>query len=236
MDHRPHDPYAGGGEGLRPFGQALADLEVDFAAPPPFATTAVLAACLGAGGDSWTWTVGRRLQALIAVTVASRGPDWVATARCAACDAPMDLPISLGAFRRDDDPVAISVDGVEIALPTGADQRAWLAAGADGPEALRARLLPEALADRADTVEAALAEADPLTALGIETRCPECDAPNGLELDLEATCLALLAGEQPRMIEEIHQLAHAYHWSEAEILAVPPARRRLYLDRIAGVV
>ena len=53
-----------------------------------------------------------------------------------------------------------------------------------------------------------------------------------MELDLEATCLALLAAEQPRLIDDIHALARAYHWTEAEVLAVPPRRRRQYLDRI----
>jgi hypothetical protein len=220
---------------LRPFGGALVDLDVDLGAPPPVATTAVLAACLGAADtEIWSWTVNRRLQGLIAVATATRGADWTSTVRCEACGALMDLPLRLDAFRRDEDPLAIALDGVEIALPTGADQKAWLEAGTDGPAAMQARLLPPSLAGREAEVEAALADADPLTVLAIETGCPECGAANALELDLEATCLALLAMEQRRLVDDVHALAAAYHWSEAEILAVPPRRRRLYLDRIAG--
>jgi hypothetical protein len=226
------------GEGApRPFGLAQADLDVDLGAPQPLATTAVLAACLCARDpEIWSWTVSRRLQGLLEVAVATRGADWTSTVRCEACGALMDLPLRLDAFRRCEDPLAIALDGVEIALPTGADQRAWLAAGADGPAAMQARLLPPSLAGREGEVEAALAEADPLTVLAIETSCPECGAANALELDLEATCLALLAMEQRRLVDDVHALARAYHWSEAEILAVPPRRRRLYLDRVAGAV
>ncbi len=229
----------------RAFGGALADLDLDLDhGSPPMATTRVLAGCLEADGaapdemEIWGWTVNRRLQGLLAVTVATRGEAWTPTITCDACTAAMDLPLALGAFRRESDPLAVACDlggeTVEVAMPTGADQRAWLAAGDDAPAAMLARLLPDAADDRLPAVEAALAEADPLTVLEIETRCPECDAENRLELDLEAICLALLAAARPRLIDDIHALAMAYHWTEAEILAVPPERRRLYLDRIGG--
>ena len=230
----------------RAFGQALADLDLDLTgAPPPMATAGVLAACLSGDGadlaepDVWAWTINRRLQGLIAVTIATRGAAFSSTIRCQACAAPMDLPLRLDAFRREDDPpsVACALDGEmhDIAVPTGADQRAWLQVGADGTAAMLARLLPQGAAaspERLAVVETALAAADPLTVLTVETRCPECGAENAMELDLEATCLALLTAEQPRLIDDIHALARAYHWTEAEVLAVPPRRRRQYLDRI----
>ena len=264
MDSEPQapDPLAReAGQGTfepRPFGETLSDLELDLrVASRPLATTRVLAGCLHSDRatldetDVWSWTVSRRLQGLLAVTIATRGESWTPTISCESCGAPMDLPLRLGAFLRDQDPPTIGcvLDGerVEVVVPTGADQWAWLEAGADDPAVMLARLLPggmpggkpggkpegASIADeRLAAIEAALAEADPLTVLEIETRCPHCDAENRLELDLEATCLALLAGEQPRLLDEIHALARAYHWSEAEIFAVPPARRRLYLDRI----
>ena len=229
-----------------PSAKPSGDLDLDLTgAPPPVAATGVLAACLSGDGaapaepDVWEWTINRRLQGLIAVTIATRGAAWTSTIRCQGCGAPMDLPLQLDAFRREEDPpsVACALDGEmqHLAVPTGADQHSWLQAGANGPAAMLARLLPEGAAaspERLAAVEAALAEADPLTVLTIHTRCPECDAENSMELDLEATCLALLAAEQPRLIDDIHALALAYHWTEAEVLAVPPRRRRQYLDRI----
>jgi hypothetical protein len=37
-----------------------------------------------------------------------------------------------------------------------------------------------------------------------------------------------------RLLEEVHSIARAYHWSEAEILALPLPRRRRYLDLLQG--
>jgi hypothetical protein len=237
---------------VRGFGQTLGDIAVDpLATPRPLAAARVLAACLDADGrrpeqdELMAWTVSRRLQGLLAVTIATRGDHWVLTARCSGrvCGAPMDLPLSLGGFRRESDPTSISCTlpggrTLDIAVPTGADQLAWLAAGDTGAGALVDRLvtLPLGVAEIApgwlESIEAALERADPLTTLEIETACPECGAETSVPLDLEASCLALLAAEHPRLLDDIHALATAYHWSEAEIMAIPPERRRQYLARI----
>jgi hypothetical protein len=34
------------------------------------------------------------------------------------------------------------------------------------------------------------------------------------------------------LLDAVHQLARAYHWSEREILALPRERRRQYLARV----
>lgn len=237
---------------VRPFARSLADLELDLDQPAPAATTALLGACLGdADGpvsvdQAWAWTLNRRLQGLLAITVATRGAYWVHTVRCRNpdCDEPMDLPMQLSDFQRDDDPRELDcpVPGapdLQVRLPTGTDQRAWLAEGlgAGDPDRLLARLLVAApglwariaTADARESIEDALAEADPLMALELETSCPACGAQTLIPLDLEQTCLNLLAAEQPRLQQEVHRLALAYHWSEAEILAIAPARRRRYL-------
>jgi hypothetical protein len=237
---------------VRPFGQEPGDIEINpLAVPRPVAAANVLAACLHASGrqpgraELLAWPVSRRLQGLLAVTIATRGGDWSLTATCAArhCGAPMDLPLDLQAFRREAEPAHTTCalpDGrrLEVAVPTGDDQIAWLAAGDAEPGAIVGRLVSRP-SDADDVpqpwlapIEAALEAADPLTTLEIETVCPECGVAVSIPLDLEARCLALLAAEQPRLIDDIHALATAYHWSEAEIIAIPPARRRQYLARI----
>jgi hypothetical protein len=239
----------------RAFGERLEDLEPDLhCSPPPLATTAVLAGCLsGADGpvsaaQAWAWTVNRRLQGLLAVTVATRGGRWTSTAHCAQCDKPMDLPLDLRDFARDEDPshVRCELDGgrlLEVAIATGADQLAWLQAGVGeaGPQELLRCLLARQGADAEaealppawiDAVDAAMAQADPLTALELDTVCPECGAAMRIALDLERACLGLLAAQQPRLLDDVHRLALAYHWTEAEILALPASRRRQYLQRL----
>lgn len=232
----------------RAFGQTLADLDVDLGAPAPVVTTSILAGCVSEDGaapddaELWSWTVNRRLQGLLAVTIATRGDAWTTTIRCssAACAEPMDLPLNLGAFMRREDPVQVTCalgdgEGIAVAVPTGADQIAWLRDGSSAPLAMLRRLLPPADApdpERLAAVEDGLAEADPLTVLDLETRCPACGAECHLALDLEDVCLGLLAAAPPALLDDIHALALAYHWSEAEILAVAPERRRQYLARL----
>jgi hypothetical protein len=232
----------------RAFGQCLTDLEVDVRAAPPQVTTAIVRACLSQDGEAfseqaiWDWTVNRRLQALLAVTVATRGARWTHTAICGhtTCGAAMDLPLSLQDFQRQQDPLTVSCtldDGhvLTVPVPRGRDQLAWLQQGSSNTTHMLASLLPTAEQVSETTgviVEDALTEADPLTALILHTACPECGGDNQLPLDLEALCLSLLAQEGPRLLDQIHRLALAYHWSEAEILAISPARRREYLARL----
>lgn len=237
---------------VRAFGRTLGDIEIDpLATPRPLAAASVLAASLDADGrqpdrdEVMAWPVSRRLQGLLAVTIATRGDRWILTAHCSSpdCGAPMDLPLSLGAFRSETDSATIACslpDGqtLDVAVPTGADQIAWLAAGDEGAGAILGRLMTLPLdvtdipPDWLEPIEAVLEQADPLTTLEIETTCPECGAGTNVPLDLEARCLALLAAERPRLLDDIHALAIAYHWSEAEIMAIPPDRRRHYLARI----
>ncbi|MES9852176.1 MAG: hypothetical protein ABW170_10125 [Candidatus Thiodiazotropha sp. L084R] len=234
----------------RPYGETLEDLEVDLQGTAPFVTTDILCGCLCTDDkpltrdEVWSWTVNRRLQGLLAVTLATRGELLILTAHCQqqACSQPMDLPLRIRDFLQSDDPLQVDVQSegdqaVEIRLPTGNDQRAWLQEGHFSPDQMLERLIREPLnttlsAEWFENIEAALMVADPLTILEIETLCPECGATNHLPVDLEHECLNSLAAEQPRLFDEIHQLASAYHWSEAEILAIPVERRRHYLRRV----
>jgi len=65
--------------------------------------------------------------------------------------------------------------------------------------------------------------------------CPACGASNEIAVDP----YLVLAASPEELFVEVHLLASAYHWSEAEILALPRARRQLYLrliDRARGMV
>jgi hypothetical protein len=79
-----------------------------------------------------------------------------------------------------------------------------------------------------------LAERDPLVALSLSCPCPACGAGNEISIDLEAVALARLERRRSCLLHEIHALASRYGWTEAEILALPPARRAHYLALIEG--
>lgn len=81
-------------------------------------------------------------------------------------------------------------------------------------------------------IAGSLAEASSAPDLVYMARCPSCAALLEVELDP----FALLADElrlgADRLVVEVHCLAFHYHWSEAEILALPRARRWRYLDLV----
>lgn len=133
---------------------------------------------------------------------------------------------------------------VTLRLPTGRDQATWRRRNyGDRAEALAAIvrslvvepagepvLEPAQLAPLAAAMEAA----DPLVAFTIRTRCPHCERESELPVDLEAAALRELAQHRRTVLREVHEFARHYGWTEAEVLAVPPARRAEYRKLIAA--
>lgn len=237
---------------VRSFADTLDDLQVDLQGLAPFATTGILCGCLMQEGETlqqdevWSWTINRRLQGLLAVTHATCGESLVLTAQCQSptCGQLMDLPLQLRAFARSEDPRQVDLhlsDGTQVGLrvPTGEDQRTWLQTRTTTNRMVEDLLSrpwdSQTATETRDAADALLAESDPLTTLEIETHCPECGASNLVPVDLEQQCLCSLVVWQSRLLDQVHHLALAYHWTEAEILAIPASRRRLYLDRVMEV-
>ncbi|MFY0991984.1 hypothetical protein [Halomonas sp. C05BenzN] len=163
--------------------------------------------------------------------------------RCRHCEALFDIAVSLAELpfspAGTDYPFAEAdtrLGRVRLRVPDGHDL-AWLA-DQDDPERARAglarRLLvevpPEWSPDETDiaAIEDAVEACLPELAESLVCHCPECDSENRLELDPYAGLLPSLSA----LLDDVHRLASGYHWSEAEILALPEARRRAYLDRL----
>jgi hypothetical protein len=233
----------------RPFGVCLDDLAVSFTAPLNVGISALLRCCLSTqAGEPFSaaeiagWTVARRRQGLLAVAVATHGPLRRVTITCPdpADGARLDLELDLRAFRRDwrADRVGVRLsDGSRVTLrhPTPADLSRWAEAGGADAEAFAASLLipprPEA-PDWAEAAQAALSEADPLADMTLEATCPDCGAAIAHPFAVEPFLMGELMAEAGLLVDEIHVLAMAYHWSELEILALPDDRRRHYLARV----
>lgn len=235
------------GFGFRPVDGALeaALAEAAEASSMPGAVTAVLAAALAElGGEPATeetvrdLAVGDRqfLARQLSVHL-GHDPVWL-TAVCRECGESFDFEV-----RQADLPVKeagesfpyAQTGGLRLRVPTGADQEAI--AGLSDERAVnalfeRCRIEGEG---EMSAAEAAVEEASPEVALAALAACPACGAGNEVAVD---PYLGLPAhGEE--LFAEVHLLASSYHWSEAEILALPRSRRRLYLrliDRLRGVV
>ncbi|MBL8973375.1 MAG: hypothetical protein JNK56_22500 [Myxococcales bacterium] len=125
---------------------------------------------------------------------------------------------------------------LQFRLPSAAD----VAAASDSPDPQRtllARCLepPADLDDTlADAVLTAMAEQDPDADLRLGLSCPACAHEWPATLDIESFFRAELGAWARRFALEVDALARTYHWAEADILAMSPARRQLYLDRVTG--
>lgn len=98
-----------------------------------------------------------------------------------------------------------------------------------GREALAAAQLPASLRRR---LIAAMADHDPLADLQLAVECPSCRHAWSASLDVAGYLWEELDDWAQDLLAEVHVLARNYAWSERDILAMAPARRRFYLDMV----
>lgn len=173
-------------------------------------------------------------------------PQWLSS-RCPACGAHFDFALDLAAL-----PVTEAGPGypwAELAGEDGVTRRFRLPVGADLSELARQpddtveAWLLQRLAESPDTlplgepaqigawaarVEAALDAIAPALVLQVQAACPECGTAHAVDLDPYGA----LRHRPDTLLLQVHRLAWHYHWSEAEILALPRPRRLRYLQLI----
>lgn len=197
--------------------------------------------------------VGEREADLFALRRALFGERMQVRLGCAACGEDMEFDLDAGEFARslsgpDDSIVRVEQDGwdVRFRLPGVADLTA-AARSADPRAALLARCLVSATRDGADVaagelpapVRSRIAEAvetaDPGADVTLNIACPECGAATRAELDIASYLWTELDAWARDLLLDVHLLATSYGWSEPEILALSPLRRRYYLELCADV-
>jgi hypothetical protein len=249
VDARAHASVAEVSPGWRAFGTA-ADLDVDFASDDrPAVVTALLAACAAPGDSAYWWAqpVGERVAAMLRLLAISTGVEALALqARCPrpACGElyEFELPLErLLAQPRAVGPVRVRLDGermISLRPPCGRDLSAWRQWRGEPVGELRARMLASLLidghaaADDEPAIAEALSAVDPLSGFAVDCPCPACATASAVRVDLEALALGHLARMQRALLREVHVFAGHYGWSEAQVFAVPPARRMRYLAMI----
>ncbi|GLF93132.1 T4 family baseplate hub assembly chaperone [Streptomyces yaizuensis] len=210
-------------------------------------------------GELLALTAGEREADLYALRRALFGERMQIRVACAGCGEEMefdldaappgaDTPVPEGPLR-----VTEGTWSVEFRLPTVADvlaaasapdretarerllERCAVTAAHDGtpvPAAGLARLLPDTVRRR---IARAAEEADPAAATTLDVRCPECSASTPAELDIASFLWTEVDHWARDLLLDVHLLATAYGWSEPEILALSPLRRRYYLELCADV-
>jgi hypothetical protein len=199
--------------------------------------------------DAATLPLGEAARHLIRLRVALLGADLEAVANCPECEARHEagfLAAVLLETPRGDTGIAVEASGwrVEARALTLADyaEAASRDDVASAEALLRGRAIvaarpPESGAEMPDdvlaAVEAALDAADPLADPRIALSCGECGASWEASFDAAAFLAEEIAAASRRLMTEVAVLARSYGWSERDILAIPPERRRVYLE-LAG--
>lgn len=96
-------------------------------------------------------------------------------------------------------------------------------------KAASARSLPR---ETIDEVGAALEKADPLSCTRVRLTCPACSHEWSSLFDVSAYLWMELESWAKGILGEVHLLAGAYGWSEADILSLSPRRRSEYLEMV----
>ncbi|MGF0173453.1 hypothetical protein ACQF36_23975 [Streptomyces sp. Marseille-Q5077] len=200
--------------------------------------------------------VGEREADLFALRRALFGERMQVRLGCAACGEDMEFDLDAGEFARSlsgrdgpgDSVVRVQQDGwdVEFRLPGAADLTA-AARAADPRGALLARCLVSAARagaavpaeDLPVPVQRRIAEAveaaDPGADVTLNIACPECGEATRAELDIASYLWTELDTWARDLLLDVHLLATSYGWSEPEIMALSPLRRRYYLELCADV-
>lgn len=234
-------------------------LMAELAGTPPVKCISALIACLTqrigdrlepSRGQLLQLTAGDRERLVLAVCARLLGPEADLVVSCPACRDLCEVPIRFAdiiAVRpstSDDRCLLTAGDGnwtARICPPTGHGLEAVSRGGAGAERQLLETCLRE-LHDPAgrgvareslpEECEAQLADAvaalDPLAECRIGVDCPHCAARFDTLLD-GFTLLRTALGDANSLYGDIYRMARAYHWSEADILALPLRRRRHYM-------
>lgn len=83
-------------------------------------------------------------------------------------------------------------------------------------------------------VDEALETLDPQADLAFTLNCVACGQQDTAQLDTAALLWDEIMARAGALMNEVHSLAGAYGWSEAQILALPAVRRAHYLALVEG--
>ncbi len=224
---------------FRRFGSHAGDLQIDLTAVRPHAMTDALAACALTDVDRealWDLPVGKRIECLLTLTSAD---EFDVELRCTACGSVFE--VSLAAAELLDAAAAagtgvIQVGDARFRRPAGRDQLAWLKHARTDDVTLIDDIVATLAIDDSDCplaqLEAAFDAADPLLRAPVTAACPECGHEEEYETDPAGMALNDLIRAQDSLFAAVDALASHYHWTEADILALPEWRRARYVQMI----
>jgi hypothetical protein len=201
--------------------------------------------------DLLRMSVGDRDRMLLDLREAVFGPSFTALTACPACGEEMELEFRTADVRAGEESgpertFSLLRDGytVEFRLPTSGDLLSI--AGASAPLAASLSLIdrcvtgarrggePIALTELPpeilDAIDEEMMRADPQADITLDLACYSCNHQWQATFDIASFLWAEVAALARRLLREVHALAFAYGWREADILAMSAQRRERYLE------
>jgi hypothetical protein len=83
-----------------------------------------------------------------------------------------------------------------------------------------------------DEIVGHMAQADPQADVQLALCCPRCSHEWQEVFDIVSFFWSEISAWTARILREVHTLACAYGWREADILAMSPGRRQCYLEML----
>jgi hypothetical protein len=196
-------------------------------------------------------SIGRRDAQLLSLREQLFGPDIVALARCPGCQERFELSLNAEDIRVEqprDGLFDVHMDGYAVraraansldvmdaeSVSDATVQERVMIAGCTiearhGDRVVPAHELPDAVVE---AIAERMSEADPQADVNVALQCPVCGHEWNAMFDVTAFLWREIDVWAKRLLDEVHALAYAYGWSEADILAMSAPRRRRYLSMI----
>lgn len=207
------------------------------------------AASPGASRDALAaLSIGRRDACLLTLREWTFGPRMVSVAVCPNCSVQLEFTFNVDDVRAGDGAecpaeAAVMVAGYEVhfRLPSSADVAASVRRGEERRSLFERCLLkahstqgvttPDRLpAEVVDAVAERMAQVDPQADVQLDIACPSCRHRWRQSFDIVSYFWSEIDAWARRLLREVHVLASAYGWTEHDILALSPTRRRFYLE------
>jgi len=195
----------------------------------------------------WTAPAGCLTHAMLDLREATRGSALELHDRCPACGEEIEFEVDVASLRlarppRSNPPFDVEVDGQPFVLRRVSceDLRAVERGESSDRLALLSRCIVGIVGDHgpldavAERLDAILGERDPQADITFALCCPACEHGWQGVFDACAVVWSELRTEATQLTYDVDAIARAYHWSEADILALPAVRRRRYLELIGG--
>jgi hypothetical protein len=221
--------------------------------PPARRTLALLAACSDQSAQEGVveLSIGQGDERLLALREQIFGPRLASISSCPACNETLEFEVNTSDLRLSSDPKSVASIEMEYAdyrlrfrLPNVLDIANLEPAA--GVEINRQRLLSCCLLSaRRDDINISagdlppdvviaiadrMAQADPQADVQFALTCPQCGHEWSASFDIGSFVWSELNAHAIRLLNDVHVLASAYGWNEAEILSMSPARRQAYVE------